>query len=107
MKNFYSISDQKYSIFAKLSRLDPGIRYSSFISTGSSLVPRAVRPIRVTRGGLEPTVTSHPESPRTTGNEAEPAVQQVACVAGATREGGGEGRGGEKGKREGSSRSLL
>ena len=50
-----------------------------------SLVPRPVRAIRVTRGGLEPSaigefsrqawqvtsaVTSHPKSPRTTGNEA-------------------------------------
>ena len=50
------------------------------------LVPRPVRAIRVTRGGLEPSaitrgvlgelsrqawqVTSHPKSPRTTGNEA-------------------------------------
>ena len=48
---------------------------------GRSLVPRPVRAIRVTRGGLEPSVlgefsrqarqvTSHPKSPRTTGNEA-------------------------------------
>ena len=48
-----------------------------------SLVPRPVRAIRVTGGGLEPSaivlgefsrqasqVTSHPKSPRTTGNEA-------------------------------------
>ena len=43
------------------------------------LVPRPVRATRVTRGGLEPReifsrqagkVTSHPKSPRTTGNEA-------------------------------------
>ena len=49
----------------------------------SNLVPRPVRAIRVTRGGLEPsvlgkltslTVTSHPKSPRTTGNEAESLV---------------------------------
>ena len=53
------------------------------ISAGSSLVPRPVRAIRVTRGGLEPSaigefsrqawqVTSHPKSPRTTENEAVP-----------------------------------
>ena len=52
----------------------------------TSLVPRPVRAVRVTRGGLEPSaiargvlgefsrqawqVTSHPKSPRTTGNDA-------------------------------------
>ena len=51
-------------------------------SVRGSLVPRPVRAIRVTRGGLEPSavlgeffrqarqVTSHLNSPRTTGNEA-------------------------------------
>ena len=47
-----------------------------------SLVPRPVRAIRVTRGGLEPSefsrqalqVESHPKSPRTTGNEAWASV---------------------------------
>ena len=50
-------------------------------TSAPSLVPRPVRAIRVTRGGLEPSaigefsrqalqVTSHPKSPRTTGNEA-------------------------------------
>ena len=60
-----------------------------------SLVPRPVRAIRVTRGGLEPSaiaifvlgefsrqagqVTSHPKSPRTTGNEAATADQGERC----------------------------
>ena len=47
-----------------------------------SLVPKPVRAIRVTRGGLEPSefsrqalqVKSHPKSPRTTGNEAGASV---------------------------------
>ena len=56
-KNFYSIADQKYSIFATLSRPDPGIRYSSFISTGSSLVPRPVRAVRVTSGDVTSEIT--------------------------------------------------
>ena len=57
----------------------------------ASLVPRPVRAIWVTRGGLEPSaiarcvsgefsrqawlVTSHPKSPRTTGNEAGTGLQ--------------------------------
>ena len=44
-------------------------------------------------------MTSHPKSPRTTGNEAEPAVQQVSSLRG--RRNKGRGRGGEKGKRKG------
>ena len=54
-----------------------------------SLVPRPVRAIRVTRGGLEPSPiargrprrifpTSHPKSPRTTGNEAANSRDVVA-----------------------------
>lgn len=108
-KNFYSISDQKYSIFATLSRPDPGIRYSSFISTGSSLVPRPIRAIRVTRGGLGPnatslTMTSLPKSPRTTWNEAEPAAQQVSSLRGRRNKGRGRGGEGRRGKGKGAHR---
>ena len=57
----------------------------------ASLVPRPVRAIRVTRGGLEPSaigefsrqawqVTSHPKSPRTTGNEAGRKQEREAEV---------------------------
>ena len=42
-------------------------------------------------------MTSHPKSPRTTGNEAEPAVQEVSSLRG--RRNKGRGRGGE-GERE-------
>ena len=91
------------------SRPDPGIRYSSFISTGSSLVPRPIRAIRVTRGGLEPnatslTMTSHPKSPRTTWNEAEPAAQQVSSLRGRRNKGRGRGGEGRKGKGKGAHR---
>ena len=72
--NFVSISGQ-------IAQLHPTSFQGSSKGFFLSLVPRPVRAIRVTRGGLEPSaigefprqawqVTSHPESPRTTGNEA-------------------------------------
>ena len=62
--------------------------FFSVYCQSSSLVPRPVRAIRVTRGGLEPSaigefsrqawqVTSHPKSPRTTGNEAARRSDQL------------------------------
>ena len=49
-------------------------------------------------------MTSHTKSPRTTGNEVEPAVQQVSSLRGRRNKGRGRGGEGRKGKGKGAHR---
>ena len=52
-------------------------------------------------------MTSHPKSPRATGNEAEPAVQEVSSLRGRRNKGRGRGGEGRKGKGMGSYRPSF